>query len=470
MVSITPVILCGGSGTRLWPVSRQSMPKQFAPLIGGNSLFAQTIIRTVGDCFSAPLILTASDYRFIVSRQMKEAGCPSASILLEPSAKNTAPAIFAASYTAFMQNPEAVLLILPSDHYIPDTDRFISTVTSAYEAARHGHIVTFGITPDRPETCYGYIETASSQAPWYQVTAFHEKPDLATAERMIETGRYLWNAGIFMFRAETMINEAEILAPEMARAARHAVEQSQTDIGFIRLDPDHWEHSPSESIDYAIMERSEHIVCMPYEAGWSDLGDWQSVWSHSPRDNADNVIHGAAIPVDTRNSLLWSDDDTKPVVGIGLEDIIAVAMDDAVLVASKSQAQNVKLAVQHLKDKDWHQAIQHARDDRPWGWFEVLVSMPGYQVKRLHVHPGGKLSLQSHEHRSEHWIVVDGIATVEIDGVTQSLQANQSTYIEQGQKHRLSNQTEAPLTLIEVQTGSYLGEDDITRYEDIYLR
>ena len=470
-MSITPVILCGGNGTRLWPVSRKTMPKQFTTLIGSESLFSQTVSRSLHGDFESPLILTSSNYRFIVSRQIKEAGYPSFTTVLEPSPKNTAPAILAASYIAYTQNPEAVLLVMPSDHYIPDTNSFINTVNSAYKATQEDKIVTFGIKPDKPETGYGYIEIAPSKTPWYDVTAFHEKPDFDTAEQMISSNCYLWNAGIFMFKADTIISEAEILAPEMTQAVRSAVAQAQTDLGFIRLDAESWNNCPADSIDYAIMERSEHIVCMPYEARWSDLGDWNSVWHHSQqRDEDNNVIHGSAIPLHTKNSLLWSENGRKPLVSIGLEDVIAVSMDDAVLVASKSHAQSVKLAVQYLKRDNYTQAAQHARDDRPWGWFENLVTMPEYQVKRLHVNPGGKLSLQSHQYRSEHWVVVEGVASVEIDGVCKDLLPNQSTYIHQGQKHRLTNATDAPLIIIEVQTGSYIGEDDITRYEDIYRR
>lgn len=478
---ITPVILCGGSGTRLWPVSRKSLPKQFVPLIGELSLFQQAIQRCRGSHFAAPLILTSADYRFIVAQQLGEIGIVPASILLEPEGKNTAPAILAAaSYLNNRDgdgNGDGAMLVMPSDHFIPDQLAFQEMVLRGNMAAQEDRILAFGVIPDRPETGYGYIERSrgAGDDDIADILAFHEKPDAKRAQVMLESGLYLWNAGIFMARCQTFIDSGREFMPIMMRQVERAVSAAKADLDFLRLDGESWADISGESVDYALMEKAQNISVMPFAGSWSDLGDWQSVQralkdtAQATDENA-NAAKGNTIQIDTTNSLIWSENSDQVMVTIGVSDIIAVAMPDAVLIADAREAQSVKKAVQLLKENHLPQAELHARDYRPWGWFESLIRAEGYQVKRLHVYQGASLSLQSHKHRSEHWVVTDGLASVQLDDKKITLEVNQSIYIGAGCKHRLSNQTDRPLTIIEVQTGSYLGEDDIIRYEDDYQR
>ena len=470
MTKINPVILCGGVGSRLWPLSRKSLPKQFAPIIGDQSLFHQAVSRTNHEAFADPIIITSEDHRFLAQKQLRELGIEG-SIILEPKGKNTAPAVFAAALHASRNDADALVLVMPSDHHIPDNDAFAKMVVTGITAAQDGAIVTFGVTPDRPETGYGYIETdMDAENICRPVTAFHEKPDLAKAEAMLVAGNFLWNAGIFLFRADVMLALAAQFQPKMLAGVQAALDAAVEDNNFWHLDADAWDAITPDSIDYAIMEKAEHIACVAFQGRWSDLGDWRAVVSEFDPDANGNLTVGDSTALDCENSVLWSDAENMHLVGLGLDKIIAVATDDAVMIAHADKSQDVRKIVTHLEDKGVSQATQHIKDYRPWGWFESLATMPGYQVKRLHVYPGATLSLQSHEHRSEHWVVVDGTATIQIEDDIKSVTTNESVYIHVGQKHRLANDTDAPLTVIEVQTGSYLGEDDIIRYEDVYNR
>ncbi|WP_339109890.1 mannose-1-phosphate guanylyltransferase/mannose-6-phosphate isomerase [Thioclava sp. GXIMD4216] len=473
---ITPVILAGGSGTRLWPLSRKSYPKQFVPLVGEETLFQSSAKRMVGAVgtmdFAAPVVLTNSDFRFIVTEQLAEAGIDPGAIMIEPEGRNTAPAVLAAAFHAQAKDPQAILLVSPSDHVIPDGDSFRAAVEAGLAAVAQGNLVTFGITPDRPETGYGYLEltgTPSGTDP-VALKRFVEKPDAARAAEMLAAGTYLWNAGIFLFRAADIIAAFETHAPDLIPPVQASVTEAQPDLGFLRLDPTAWAGAKDISIDYAVMEKAGNLSVVPFSAGWSDLGGWDAVWREGARDENGVGLSGAATAIDCEDSLLRSDSDRLEVVGIGLKNIMAVAMNDAVLVADMNCAQDVKKAVDALKAKKSQQATHFPKDHRPWGWFESLVVGARFQVKRIHVHPGAALSLQSHFHRSEHWIVVEGTARVTIDDEVTLVTENQSVYIPLGSVHRMENPGKVPMVLIEVQTGSYVGEDDIVRYEDIYSR
>ncbi len=472
---IHPVLLCGGSGTRLWPLSRKSYPKQFARLLGAETLFQASARRLTGTGFAGPIVVTGSDFRFIVTEQLAEAGVDPAAILIEPSARNTAPAILAAALALEAREPGALMLVAPSDHVIPDAARFRQAAASAATAASAGQIVTFGIKPDRAETGYGWLELSRAPAEDFapvpqSLLRFVEKPDSLNAQAMLASGRYLWNAGIFLFKASALIKAAETLQPDMLAAVNEAVAAAQPDLGFLRLAAGPWDKAEAISIDYAIMEKASNLAVVPYGGAWSDLGGWEAIWRESGPDGQGVVTSGDATAIDCTDTLLRSESPHLQLVGIGLSGIIAVAMPDAVLIAHKDRAQDVKLAVSALKSKGAAQAEMFPLDHRPWGWFESLVIGPRFQVKRIVVHPGAALSLQSHHHRAEHWIVVQGTARVTVGETVQLISENQSVYIPLGAKHRLENPGKVELTLIEVQTGSYLGEDDITRYDDVYAR
>ena len=471
---IHPILLCGGSGTRLWPLSRKSYPKQFAKLMGEESLFQASARRLSGAGFAAPMILTGDPFRFIVTEQLAAIEQAPQAILIEPEGRNTAPAVLAAALALEAKDPEALMLVAPSDHVIPDAAGFRATIEAAAPAAADGRLVTFGITPDRPETGYGYLELAGGADPAADspqpLARFVEKPGAERAAEMLAAGNFLWNAGIFLFAAKTIVAAYEAHAPELLAGVRAALESAQTDLGFTRLAPEPWTALPDISIDYAIMEKADNLAVMPYGAGWSDLGGWDAVWLESGPDDAGNVTSEHATAIDCRDTLLRSETPELELVGIGLEDIMAVAMNDAVLVAHKSEAQRVKEAVSALKERGAKQATSFPVDHRPWGWFESLVIGNRFQVKRIHVHPGAALSLQSHYHRSEHWIVVEGTARVTVDDEVKLVTENESVYLPLGCVHRMENPGKVPMVLIEVQTGSYVGEDDIVRYEDIYAR
>lgn len=468
---ITPVILCGGSGTRLWPVSRKSFPKQFIDLIGEGSLFQQSAQRMSGIGFAAPLVVTNSDFRFTATQQLVDAGIDPGAVLIEPQARNTAPALLAAALVQAQTDAGALMLAAPSDHYITQADVFRDSLQRGVSAARAGQIVTFGILPDKPETGYGYLELGAGEAHGaVPLKRFVEKPVLAEAERMLAAGGYLWNAGIFMYTAQVMIDAFATHAPDMLAQVQTAVDAAQPDLGFLRLDPAAWAKCEDISVDFAIMEKVDNLSVVAHQGDWSDLGGWNAVYDHATRDADGVALQGPAYAVDCQNSLLRSDNDAVQLVGLGLKDVVAVAMADAVLVADRSRVAELGDVVKNMRRAKIAQADTFPKDHRPWGFFETLILSGRFQVKRIVVNPGAALSLQSHVHRSEHWIVVAGTAKVTIDDKVQLVCENESVYIPLGAIHRMENPGKVPMELIEVQTGSYLGEDDITRYEDVYAR
>ena len=468
------MLLCGGSGTRLWPLSRKSYPKQFTPLLGSESLFQASARRVAGQGFEAPLVVTGDPFRFIVTEQLAAIEMTAQGILIEPDGRNTAPAILAASVKLEAADPEGLALVLPADHVIPDTGRFAEAVLKAAASAAEGNLVTFGIKPEHPETGYGYLELEDGADPDagapQPLARFVEKPTAEEAAVMLGTGRFLWNAGIFLFSAKAMREAFETLSPDLLGPVAAAVANARHDIGFTRLDPGPWSEAESISIDYAIMEKAPNLTVMPYGGHWSDLGGWDAVLREAGPDDRGNAVSAQATAIDCRDTLLRSESEGVEVVGIGLESVVAVATSDAVLVADKSRAQDVKEAVAALKASERPQAESFPIDHRPWGWFESLVIGERFQVKRIVVNPGAALSLQSHHHRAEHWIVVEGTAKITVEDEVRIVSENQSVYVPLGAKHRMENPGKVPMVLIEVQTGSYLGEDDIVRYEDVYAR
>lgn len=477
MNTVYPVILCGGSGTRLWPLSRKSYPKQFVPLIGETSLLQDCADRMTGPAdapYAKSLILTNEAFRFIVPEQLAAIGIDPGPILIEPEGRNTAPAILAAALHLADTDPDAVMLVAPSDHVMPDKSAFHQAVARGVQVIEaRKDLVTFGITPDRPETGYGYLKLShapdESGMP-ISLKRFVEKPDLDSAKAMLADGSYLWNSGIFLFGVRDIIAAFEQHAPALLDPVKRSVADAKTDLGFLRLDPKAWATVDDISIDYAVMEKAGNLSVVPYSAGWSDVGSWSAVQELSHPDANGVATTGDVTTIDCHNVLVRSESPSQEVVAMGLENVIAVAMPDAVLVASMDKAQDVKQAVAALKTKGAKQAELLPVDHRPWGWFESLVIGERFQVKRIHVHPGASLSLQSHHHRSEHWIVVEGTAKVTIDDDVRLVSENQSVYIPLGAVHRMENPGKVPMVLIEVQTGTYLGEDDIIRYEDIYAR
>jgi len=444
--------------------------------LGEATLFQESALRlTTSDAieFAPHITLTNADFRFIIGEQLQEVGIDPGPILIEPEAKNTAAAILAASIFAHASDEEAVLLVAPSDHLIPDKADFHRAIVVGLPQVQSGQMVTFGIKPTHPETGYGYLKLAREtldQSGTAHVESFVEKPNVSDAQNMLAEGRYLWNAGIFLFRARDMIDAFRAYAPKSLELGERAVGDASTDLGFLRLAPGPWSYLEDISIDYAVMEKARNLVAVPYTSKWSDLGGWDALWLDGDKDPSGNVITEAAHAVDCTNSLLRSESGTQQLVGIGLDDIMAIAMPDAVLVAHRERAQDVKRAVSLLKSEGVGQAEVFPKDYRPWGWFESLAMGEGFQVKRIHVKPGAALSLQSHERRSEHWIVVEGTARVTIDDTVQTMAEGQSVYVPLGARHRLENPGEFPMVLIEVQIGTYLGEDDIVRYEDLYAR
>ena len=476
MPKVHPILLAGGSGTRLWPLSRKSYPKQFSKIIGETTLFqssAQRLTSSETLVFAPHITLTNSDYRFIIGEQLQEVGIDPGPILIEPEAKNTAAAIFAASIFAHDRDENAVLLVAPSDHVIPNTVAFHEAIKVGLLHVQKQKMVTFGIEPTHPETGYGYLELSKDPIDDFgtaDLTKFVEKPNLQNAKEMLAAGHYLWNAGIFLFRAQDMLDAFRLYAPDTLDLVSQAVEDASADLGFLRLAADPWSEIDDISIDYAIMEKAQNLVAVPYASKWSDLGGWDAVWSESRPDASGNVTSETAHAIECSNSLLRAESPSQQVVGIGLNDIMAIAMPDAVLVAPRERAQDVKKAVELLKAKDIAQAEIFPKDHRPWGWFESLALGDCFQVKRICVKPGAALSLQSHNHRSEHWIVVQGTAKVTIDDNVKLVSEGQSVYVPLGAKHRMENPGKQPMVLIEVQIGTYLGEDDIIRYEDVYAR
>ena len=476
MSKVYPVLLAGGRGTRLWPTSRKSYPKQFSNFIGGETLFQSSAQRFVSSKtleFAQHITITNSDFRFIIAEQLQEIGIDPGPILIEPAAKNTAAAILAASIFANAKDKKATLLVAPSDHVIPDVEDLHFAIKVGLSHAQNRKLVTFGIKPTRPETGYGYLELSRKLIDdhgTFHLNKFVEKPNLHEAKQMVKAGHYLWNAGIFLFRAQDIVEAFRTYAPETLDLVSKAVKEASSDLGFLRLASEPWSKLEDISIDKAIMEKSQNLVAVSYTSKWSDLGGWDAVWSESGPDLLGNVTSETAHAIECTNSLLRSESSGQQLVGIGLNDIMAIAMPDAVLVAPKERAQDVKKAVELLKTKDISQAELFPKDYRPWGWFESLALGERFQVKRIYVKPGAALSLQSHNHRSEHWIVVEGLAKVTIEDKIKILNEGQSAYVPLGAVHRLENPGKIPLSLIEVQIGSYLGEDDIMRYEDNYSR
>ncbi|MEE2999655.1 MAG: mannose-1-phosphate guanylyltransferase/mannose-6-phosphate isomerase [Pseudomonadota bacterium] len=476
MSQIFPVLLAGGSGLRLWPLSRKSYPKQFCKLFGEKTLFQSSAERlTSSDIieFEPHITLTNKDFRFIIGEQLHEIGIDPGPILIEPQAKNTSAAILAASVFAYSRDENAVLLVAPSDHVIPDTAAFHEAIMVGLSHVQNQKMVTFGIKPTHPETGYGYLELSTDPLDdngTSNLKKFIEKPNLHDANHMVAAGNYLWNAGIFLFRAQDMLDAFRSYAPETLHLVSQALDGASTDLGFLRLAPDPWSKLVDISIDYAIMEKAQNLVAVPYASKWSDLGDWDAVWSESNPDWSGNVVSDTAHAINCTDCLLRSESSSQQVVGIGLDNIMAIAMPDAVLVAHKEQSQNIKTAVKLLREKDIAQAEIFPKDHRPWGWFESLTMQSRFQVKRICVKPRAALSLQSHNYRSEHWIVVEGTAKVTIDDEVKFVKEGQSVYVPLGSIHRMENPGKLPMVLIEVQIGSYLGEDDIIRYEDVYSR
>ena len=475
-MKIVPVLLAGGAGTRLWPLSRKSFPKQFSALTGNKTLFQQSAIRLSSSDqleFCSHITLTNSDFRFIVSEQLQEVGVDPKHILIEPESKNTAAAILAASIFAHSKDKNAILLVAPSDHVMPDTQDFHRAVLVGLSHVQNGKIVTFGIKPTRAETGYGYLELSTYDLDKFEtsdVVNFIEKPDLRDAEEMLKKDNFLWNAGIFLFKASDMIEAFRSYASDTLEFVTNAVELATTDLGFLRISPEHWSQVENISIDCAIMEKAENLVAVRYSSKWSDLGGWDAVWSETSHDEFGNAISLGAHSIDCKGTLLRSEHNEQQIVGLGLENIMAIAMPDAVLVAHKDRAQDVKKVVALLQLKEISQAEIFPKDFRPWGWFESIALGNRFQVKRICVKSGAALSLQSHSHRSEHWVVVEGTAKVTIGDRVELMTEGQSVYVPLGAVHRLENPGKLPIVLIEVQIGKYLGEDDIVRYEDIYSR
>jgi len=473
---IVPVILSGGSGTRLWPVSRESFPKQLWPLLSDRSLIQETALRACGPGFAPPIVVCNEDHRFLIAEQMRAAGITCTGpgggrIVLEPVGRNSAPAIAAAACLVAQEDPDAVLWMMAADAAISDTAALHAALAVAVGAARAGHFVTFGMKPTAPETGYGYIERGEPlrDAPGaFRVARFIEKPHTADAAMMIETGRHLWNSGMFVFTARTLLDELATYEPALLQVVRQAVAERKVDLDFVRLGVAAFAASPSISLDYAVAERSERAAVVPADLGWSDVGSWGALWELGVKDAAGNVAVGDVELEATENCYVRSDGVLTGV--IGLKDVVVVVTEDAALVMHRDAAQDVKKLVDRLKAAGRHEAVAHNRVDRPWGFYESLIQGDRFQVKRIVVTAGQKLSLQKHFHRAEHWVVVSGTALVTRDAEVSLLYENESIYLPLGAVHRLENPGKIPLTLIEVQSGAYLGEDDIVRFEDTYGR
>ncbi len=468
---IRPVILSGGSGTRLWPLSRTQYPKQFLPLTGEVSLLQQTLARSAAiPSASAPILVCNQEHRFLVAEQLRDTEIDAEAILLEPVGRNTAPAVTAAALQATRDGDDPLLLVLPSDHLLADQEAFCTAVDQAANAALQGYLMTFGIRPTSAETGYGYIAVGAPMATdnAFAVARFVEKPDRETACEYVDSGDYVWNSGMFLFRASVWLQELEQHAPRILEAVQESWSGADRDLDFVRLQQSPFERCPDDSVDYAVMERTDRAAVVPLDAGWNDIGSWGALWEVSAKDAEGNTLQGDVVAQDTRNCLVRSD--TRLVATLGVENLIVVETADAVLVASRDRIQDIKSLVTSLKNEQRREAVEHRKVYRPWGSYDAVDYGHRFQVKRITVRPGGKLSLQMHHHRAEHWVVVKGTAKVVCGDRVKLLTEDQSTYIPVGEKHRLENPGQIPLELIEIQSGSYLGEDDIVRFEDVYGR
>ena len=466
---LIPFILAGGSGTRLWPLSRQLYPKQFLPLLGDRTMFQLTIERLKGLECGEPVVVCNEEHRFIAAEQMRQLGIEDVSILLEPLAKNTAPAIALAALKVLESDANAIVLVMPADHHISDVQAFHAAVKRALKAAEEGYLVTFGVVPTKPETGYGYIKRGREKYTGiYAVEKFVEKPDEVTAKKYLDEGCYYWNSGMFMFKAKAYLGELEKFEPQIFECCQKAFERAQRDLDFLRVDPEIFKKCPSNSIDYAVMEKTDKAEVVPLEAGWSDIGSWASLWEICPKDERQNSFIGDVIAKDTQDCFVHSEN--RLVVTLGVKDLIVVDTKDALLVMHKDRAQEIKDVVERLKRENRSEHINHREVHRPWGVYDSIERGDRYQVKRITVKPGGKLSLQLHHHRAEHWIVVKGTAKVTLEDKTFLVSENESTFVPVGKVHSLENPGRIPLELIEVQSGSYLGEDDIVRLKDKYGR
>jgi len=472
---LIPVILSGGAGTRLWPLSRELYPKQLLALTSRHTLLQETVLRLRGLEAAAPVVVCNDAHRFLVAEQLRIVGVEPRSIVLEPFGRNTAPAIALAALAALKTTSasgtnaaEPVLLVLPADHVIRDVTAFQVAAVAAMTAAEQGRLVTFGVVANAPETGYGYIRRGEALGPVYRIAQFVEKPPLERAKAFVASGEHYWNSGMFVFRARRYLEELERFAPAIAAACRDAFNAAKADLDFTRIDAEIFAQCPSDSIDYAVMERTADAVVVPLDAGWSDVGSWASLHAASEADTSGNVCHGDVLTEDTSNSYLYSE--SRLVAAVGLDNHVVVETKDAVLVAPKDRVQDVKALVGRIKDLGRYEHSLHREVFRPWGSYDSLENGVRFQVKRLSVKPGAQLSLQMHHHRAEHWVVVSGTARITRGEETFILEENQSTYIPIGVKHRIENPGKIPLQIIEVQSGSYLGEDDIVRFEDRYGR
>ena len=470
-MNIYPVILSGGSGTRLWPMSRTSMPKQFLGLASKLSLLQETALRAVATCDGPATFVCNEEHRFLLAEQIRTISVSARAIVLEPIGRNTAPAVTVAALGLIEDDPDAVLIVMPSDHVVRNVPEFTSAVHKAAAAAMQGHLVTFGIHADRPETGYGYIQAgrALHDCPGcHRITAFLEKPDLPTAQKYIASRGYYWNSGMFLFKARVYLDEIKRLCPQMYDLCEEALKDGSGDHDFVRLHSESFRRCPSDSIDYVLMEKTDLGAVIPVDMGWSDVGSWSALWDINEKSAGENVLRGDVYTEDTANTYISAE--SRFVAAVGVDDLVIIETVDAVLVASKDKAQNVKQVVEHLKAHGRHEHASHRRVSRPWGTYESVDHGDRFQVKRITVNPGAKLSLQMHHHRAEHWVVVRGTARVTRGEEHLLISENESTYIPLGTAHRLENPGKVPLELIEVQSGAYLGEDDIVRLEDVYGR
>jgi mannose-1-phosphate guanylyltransferase len=465
---IVPVILSGGSGTRLWPLSRKLYPKQFLSLINETSLFQDTITRLPKD-LSNPLIICNEEHRFIVAEQLRQIESKSKGIILEPIGKNTAPAIALAAMSLLTQNEDPTLLVLSADHLMKDSKKFQDSIEIASKIADESKMVALGVKPHKPETGYGYIQVGNNKNNiYYNIISFEEKPNLHNAKEYIDSGNYYWNSGIFIFRASTYLKELKKYEPKIYSICKKSLSKATKDLDFIRLDNNEFQKCPDKSIDYAVMEKTKKGVVVPFNGIWSDIGSWEAIWDSKLKDTNNNVIEGDVMISNVNNSFIYSKN--RLVAVNGISDLIIVDTQDALLVSNRSNTQNIKNIVSKLKKDSRIETESHKKIFRPWGYYNSIDSGNGFQVKRIVVKPGAKLSLQKHQHRSEHWVIIKGIARITLKDRIFDLTADQSTYIPKGEIHRIQNIEKKPLEIIEVQTGSYLGEDDIIRLEDDYQR